>query len=50
MGYSVRRRIAVPTGYFIDFFYQLNEIFDLLRHDGMRRLYALENARRVGNG
>jgi hypothetical protein len=35
---------------FIDFFYQLNEIFDLLRHGAMRRLYALENRRRAGNG
>jgi hypothetical protein len=30
---------------FIDFFYQLNEIFDLLQHDAMRRLYAFENRR-----
>jgi hypothetical protein len=42
--------IPVPEASFIDFFYQLNEIFDLLRHDGVRTLYALENRRRVGNG
>jgi hypothetical protein len=37
-------------GPFIDIFYQLTEIFDLLRHDGMRTLYAFEYRRRVGNG
>jgi len=33
----------------IDFFYQLNEIFDLLRRRAVRTLLTLEN-RRVGNG
>jgi hypothetical protein len=34
----------------IDIFYQLNEIFNLLQHDAVRRLRALQNSRRVGDG
>jgi hypothetical protein len=38
---------APDTGNVIDFFYQLNEIFDLLQHGALRTLPILEN-RRVG--